>query len=76
MIKMKKPVINKAEVSPACGVCAHGIISADGESVLCVKTGIRSLDSHCKSFRYDPLKRIPLRRPSGKTSFTDDDFKL
>lgn len=72
---MKKPIINKNEVSPACGVCAHGIISADKESVLCVKTGIRLLDSSCKSFQYDPLKRIPQRRPT-KSGFTADDFKL
>lgn len=72
---MKKPIINKDDVIPACGVCAHGIISADGESVLCVKTGVRLLDSHCNSFKYDPLKRIPKRRP-GKNEFTPEDFKL
>lgn len=72
---MKKPIINNDDVIPACGVCAHGIISADNECVLCVRTGVRSLDSHCKSFKYDPLKRIPRRRP-GKGEFSPEDFKL
>jgi len=72
---MKKPIINVNEVSPACEVCAHGILTADRENVLCVKTGVRLLDSHCNKFKYDPLKRIPLRRPT-KSEFSEDDFKL
>lgn len=51
------------------------MISADGECVLCVKTGIRQLDSSCRSFKYDPLKRVP-RKPAGIGSFTEEDFKL
>ena len=72
---MKKQLINKDDFAPACSICSHGILSADGESVLCVKTGIRLLDSQCKSFKYDPLKRIPPRHPV-KQEFTKDDFKL
>ena len=72
---MKKPILNNNEVTPACGVCAHGIISADGDSVLCFKTGIRLLDSNCSSFKYDPLKRVPHRKPA-KPEFTPEDFSL
>lgn len=72
---MKKPIINKNEITPACDICAHGIISADGENVLCPRTGVRLLDSQCKSFKYDPIKRVPRRRMS-KGEFTVDDFKL
>lgn len=72
---MKKPLINKNEVSPACAVCIHGIITADRENVLCVKSGVRLPESHCSKFKYDPLKRIPHRRPV-KVSFTEEDFKL
>lgn len=72
---MKKQLLNKKDFEPACGICLHGILSADGDSVLCVKTGIRLLDSQCKSFKYDPLKRIPPRHPE-KTEFTEEDFKL
>ena len=31
---MKKSVLNKKETTPACRICSHGILSADGESVL------------------------------------------
>lgn len=72
---MKKSVLNKKETTPACRICSHGILSADGESVLCVKTGIRQLDSSCRSFKYDPLKRVPMRR-KGMGSFTKEDFEL
>ncbi|MBP9989405.1 MAG: hypothetical protein KBT46_07890 [Ruminococcus sp.] len=62
-------------MTPACKLCAHGIISPDSDNVLCVKTGIRQLDSSCKSFRYDPLKRIPLK-PNKANDFTEEDFQL
>ena len=74
MMKMRKSVLNK-ETAPACGICSHGILSPDGESVLCVKTGIRQLDSSCRSFKYDPLKRVPPRR-KGMGNFTKEDFEL
>lgn len=75
MMKMKKSVLNKKETTPACRICSHGILSADGESVLCVKTGIRQLDSSCRSFKYDPLKRVPMRK-RGMGNFTKEDFEL
>lgn len=72
---MRKSLTNKDGITPACSLCAHGIISADGESVLCVKTGVRLLTSSCKSFKYDPLKRVPLRR-TDSFGFTEEDFRL
>ena len=72
---MRKRVTSAQDITPACKICSHGILSPDGESVLCVKTGIRLLDSSCRSFRYDPLKRIPKRAPS-RSGFTKEDFEL
>lgn len=72
---MKKKMFNDKDISPACRLCSHGIISADGECVLCVKTGIRQLDSSCRSFKYDPLKRVPRKNP-GLGNFTAEDFML
>ncbi|MDD6275685.1 MAG: hypothetical protein PUB20_02515 [Clostridia bacterium] len=72
---MKKAILNFKSVTPACGICLNGKISPDGDSVLCPKTGIRALDSSCRRFCYDPLKRKPvkIRKPSG---FSESDFKL
>ncbi len=72
---MKKSVLNTQDKTPACGICSHGILSPDGETVLCIKTGIRLLDSSCRSFKYDPLKRVPRRAPI-VGGFTEEDFKL
>ena len=74
MVEMRKRVLNLQE-KEACRICAHGILSPDGETVLCVKTGIRQLDSSCRSFKYDPLKRVPERAPTAG-GFTKEDFEL
>ena len=62
--------VNGVAVPAYCGADA-----ADGDCVLCVKTGIRQLDSLCRSFKYDPLKRVP-KKNIGIGSFTEEDFKL
>lgn len=61
---------------PACGYCRHGRLSPDKDSVLCVKKGIMQPDSSCFSFKYDPLKRRPGRKPVINTDFSPEDFKL
>lgn len=73
--KMRRKLFNGSDVTPACRLCSHGMIAADGDSVLCVKTGIRQLDSSCRSFKYDPLKRVP-KKNIGIGHFTEEDFKL
>ncbi len=72
---MRKSILNTKDKAPACAICVHGVLAPDGESVLCVKTGIRLLDSSCRSFKYDPLKRVP-KRTLNLGEFTADDFKL
>ena len=72
---MKKKLFNSNGIVPACRLCSHGMIAADGDCVLCVKTGIRQLDSSCRSFKYDPLKRIP-KKAVGIGHFTEEDFML
>ena len=55
---MKQSLLNR-EIRPACVYCAVGKVSCDGKSVLCTKKGVMMPDSHCRGFRYDPLKRVP-----------------
>lgn len=62
-------------VTPKCAYCKHGVISSDGESVLCRKKGVLDKNSGCKKFSYDPLKRIPEAPPELPT-FSADEFKL
>lgn len=51
------------DIAKECRICEHGRISPDGMSILCPKKGIMNLDMNCRHFRYDPLKRIPRKKP-------------
>jgi hypothetical protein len=45
--------------------------------VACVKRGIVPAESHCRSFRYDPLKRVPPRPAALDTEkLNEADFSL
>ncbi|MBE6763347.1 MAG: hypothetical protein E7553_03195 [Ruminococcaceae bacterium] len=57
----KKLFGNRKE--PCCGTCAHGKLSASGDTVLCVRGGALPLTHHCRRYVYDPLRRTPKRRP-------------
>lgn len=46
------------DIEPRCCYCQRGT-KLDEEQVLCVKKGVVSPGGSCRSFRYDPLKRVP-----------------
>ena len=47
------------------------------DQMLCSKKGIRSADSACLRFAYDPCKRIPLKPKSPDFSlYEETDFSL
>lgn len=48
-------------IKPSCLYCEEGFVSADSDNILCVKNGVVTPDYSCKSFRYDPIKRVPAR---------------
>lgn len=60
---------------PRCETCALGKLSANGESVLCVQGGAVPLDHSCRRYQYDPLRRVPKRRPQ-LGDFSAADFAL
>ena len=64
------------DIEPRCCYCQRGT-QLDEEQILCVKKGVVSLGSSCRSFRYDPLKRVPtppVTLDLGKLK--DEDFSL
>ena len=71
---MKKSLYS-ADISPKCEYCAIGTVSATGQEVLCKKKGVMQLDSFCKKFEYDPLKRKP-RQTTVKSDYSAEDFSL
>ena len=61
---------------PRCTYCTHG--RALGEyQVVCPKKGVMAAGSHCRSFRYDPLKRVPPRPAKlAGVGLGDEEFRL
>ena len=64
------------KIEPRCTYCAHGRALGDHQ-VVCPKKGVMDPGSHCRSFRYDPLKRVPPRpiKPAG-SDLPDEEFQL
>lgn len=66
----------RKDIEPRCAYCAKGCRISEGE-VLCKKKGIVNPESHCHSFRYDPLLREPPAPIKLNTSkLSEEDFKL
>lgn len=63
-------------IEPRCAYCARGR-KLDQDQVVCSKKGVMSGGSHCASFRYDPLKRVP-PRPAKLlgAALSDESFEL
>ena len=64
------------KIEPRCAYCARGR-ALDGDQVVCPKKGVMSAGSHCRSFKYDPLKRVPPRPAVLDTAkLKEEDFSL
>lgn len=72
---MRKKLLNKDDISPACAYCLHGKMSPGNQSVLCIKKGVMLPTSSCNKFVYDPLKRRPQRMPK-LPKMESEDFEL
>ena len=63
-------------IEPRCAYCEHGKDLGNG-SMACPRKGVVSAASHCRAFRYDPLKRRPPRPAAADFSrLKDEDFSL
>lgn len=66
----------QTSIEPRCAYCAKGR-TLNPEQVACPKKGVMSAGSHCASFRYDPLKRVPPRPAKlSLSNFSEEDFRL
>ena len=63
------------KISPACAYCLHGRWLSGGEEIFCIKRGITLPNDACRSYRYDPLKRVPKIKDFGR-DYDPSDFKL
>lgn len=74
--RMRLKKLLRKDIEPRCTYCAHGAPLADGERIACRRRGVVDGTSHCRSFRYDPLRRIPPKPAALRGHFTDADFSL
>lgn len=59
-----------------CAYCIHAGKINEHE-MICRKKGVVAAADQCRSFRYDPLKRIPARpKPQTFEKFKEQDFTL
>ena len=66
----------RKDLDPRCAYCQRGSQINERE-VACVKKGVVPLESHCRAFRYDPLKRVPPRPIAASFGhLRDEDFTL
>ncbi|MCI2047611.1 MAG: hypothetical protein LKJ90_07845 [Faecalibacterium sp.] len=70
----RKPICGQT-IAPACAYCVHGQPAVDPRMILCKKRGVVTPESHCRSYQYDPLLRIPKRQPK-LPGFSPKDFSL
>ncbi len=64
------------KMDPRCFYCQWSA-ELDDETVMCIKKGVVPVGHHCRSFRYDPLKRVPPRPAAPDFSrLKDEDFSL
>ena len=64
------------KIEPRCTYCARGRALSE-DQVICDRKGVMSAGSRCRSFKYDPLKRVPPRPAKADFSrLKDEDFTL
>lgn len=64
------------KIEPRCAYCKKAV-ALEEDLMLCIKKGIVLSGGHCSAFRYDPLKRVPVRPAAPDFSrLKNEDFVL
>ena len=64
------------KIEPRCVYCTYSRTLGE-DQVVCPKKGVMAAGSHCRAFRYDPLKRVPPRPVALETAeLKQEDFSL
>ncbi len=67
----------RKNIEKSCAYCAHSAMIIGSEQIVCSKKGMLSCDQGCRKFKYDPLKRIPVKaKPKDFSQMDDTDFSL
>ena len=66
----------RKKIHPSCSYCVYSAKLTDGQ-ILCSKRGLVPLDGKCMRFRYDPIKRIPVKpKALDFSKYNSEDFSL
>ena len=66
----------RKDIEPRCCYC-HSGQQLNERQVACVKKGVVPVEHSCRSFRYDPMKRVPPRPATLDTRrLSKEDFSL
>ena len=68
-------MIFRRDIEPRCAYCARAN-ELDEDTCLCAKRGVVSAGYKCRSFKYDPLRRVPPKPPKIRRGYSEEDFKL
>lgn len=72
---MKNDVFRK-DIEPRCAYCEYANTISDTQ-VICSRKGVMACTSHCRRFRYDPLRRNPPEAAVlNKRSHNAEDFSI
>jgi len=74
VIKMSKKMYNK-NLPKKCEYCLRATPLGNGKEMICEKRGIVNTNDFCRSYKYDPLKREPLRQKISD-NYSPEDFIL
>ena len=66
----------RKKVERYCTYCIYAG-KLDDDTMICKKSGVVPAGHHCRRFRYDPLKRVPVKhRMQDTEKFQEKDFIL
>lgn len=71
---MSKIGFNK-DLPKSCAYCVHGKTLEYTNEIICKKHGVIGERDYCRSYKYNPLKRIP-QKVKIADNYSADDFKL
>ena len=75
MFEVRKLLFRK-KIEKCCAYCANAGKVNDG-AYICTKKGMVSPGHQCWRFKYDPLKRVPVKNdPTDFSKYDDVDFSL
>ncbi len=71
---MAKSSFNK-KLEKHCEYCVYGTHLDFEDQIICKKRGVTDKFDKCRSYKYDPLKRVPVKVKLAD-GYSEEDFKL